>query len=55
MDGTVEPENDIADMMTNLGRKARDASRILAGTSAAIKNTALIAAAKALRERYGIC
>ncbi len=50
MDGTVEPENDIADMMTNLGRKARDASRILAGTSAAIKNTALIAAAKALRE-----
>ena len=50
MDSTVEPENDIADMMTNLGRKARDASRILAGTSAAIKNTALIAAAKALRE-----
>ncbi len=50
MDGTALSENAIADMMTNLGRKARDASRILAGTSAATKNAALIAAAKALCE-----
>ncbi len=50
MDGTAGPENAIADMMTDLGRKAREASRILAGTGAAKKNAALTAAASALRE-----
>jgi glutamate-5-semialdehyde dehydrogenase len=50
MDGTVGNENSIANMMADLGRNARKSSRILAGTLATAKNTALRSAASSLRE-----
>ena len=50
MDGTAGNKGTIADMMEELARAAREASRILSGTLAATKNAALRAAAKALRD-----
>ena len=50
MDGTALTETPIAKMMSDLGEKARHASRTLASTDTARKNAALNAAAKALRE-----
>jgi glutamate-5-semialdehyde dehydrogenase len=50
MDGTTGAEDTIAPIMKELGRQARDASRVLSSTPSSAKNAALIAAAKILRE-----
>ena len=42
---------DIAHYMQQIGRAARDASRATARASTAAKNTALLAMARAIRER----
>lgn len=50
MDGAASSESSIADMMEGLGRKARDAARVLSSATSATKNTALTVAAKSIRE-----
>ena len=50
MDGTAGAEDTIATIMEELGRRARDAARVLSSAPSSIKNAALIAAAKILRE-----
>jgi glutamate-5-semialdehyde dehydrogenase len=51
MDGAVDKAGDIAGLMEDIGRKARAAARMLAGASTGAKNTALTAAAAAIRAR----
>jgi glutamate-5-semialdehyde dehydrogenase len=52
MDGAKAP-NDIAALMTEMGRAAREAARVLAQTDTARKNQALTAAAASLRAKAG--
>jgi glutamate-5-semialdehyde dehydrogenase len=53
MDGAAANDTNVADLMADIGRKARDASRILGAVKAEQKNAALAAAAAALRANAG--
>ncbi len=53
MDGAAANDTNVADLMADIGRKARDASRILGAVKAEQKNAALAAAAAALRANTG--
>ena len=53
MEGAAANDTNVADLMADIGLKARDASRILGAVKAEQKNAALAAAAAALRANTG--
>ncbi len=48
MDGAANKDSELAGLMAEMGRKARDAARHLAKTNTMTKNAALMAAAEAI-------